>query len=131
MVSASRIDNLGYIVRTAAEGIQQEKLSYEMGFLRNIWAGIKKKYETASCPSMIHQELSVSLRAVRDLLIQDAERLVIDSREGYESIISFLDTLMPSLKASVECYDGTESIFLSKKQKGVNSTARKKKILVK
>ena len=101
MVSASRLDNLGYIVRTAAEGVQQEKLSYEMGFLRNIWAGIKKKYETASCPSMIHQELSVSLRAVRDLLIQDAERLVIDSREGYESIISFLDTLMPSLKTSV------------------------------
>ena len=42
MVSASRIDNLGYIVRTVAEGIQQEKLSYEMGFLRNIWVGIKK-----------------------------------------------------------------------------------------
>ena len=80
-------------------------------FLETYGPASKKKYETASCPSMIHQELSVSLRAVRDLLIQDAERLVIDSREGYESIISFLETLMPSLKASVECYDGNESIF--------------------
>jgi len=131
MVSASRIDNLGYIVRTVAEGIQQEKLSYEMGFLRNIWAGIKKKYETASCPSMIHQELSVSLRAVRDLLIQDAERLVIDSREGYESILSFLDTLMPSLKESVECYDGTESIFEAYNLEGDISRALKRKVWLK
>ena len=92
MVSELRIDNLGYIVRTAAEGIQQEKLSNEMSFLRNIWEGIKKKYETAACPSLIHQELSVSLRAVRDLLIQEAEKLVIDSREGYESILSFFNS---------------------------------------
>ncbi len=131
MVNASRIDNLGYIVRTVAEGIQQEKLSYEMGFLRNIWAGIKKKYATASCPSMVHQELSVSLRAVRDLLIQDAERLVVDSREGYESILSFLDTLMPSLKESVECYDGTESIFEAYNLEGDISRALKRKVWLK
>jgi ribonuclease G len=131
MVSSSRLDSLGYIVRTAAESIQQEKLSYEMGFLRNIWAGIKKKYETASCPSMVHQELSVSLRAVRDLLIQDAEKLVIDSREGYESILSFLDTLMPSLKESVECYDGTESIFEAYNLEGDISRALKRKVWLK
>ena len=131
MVNASRIDNLGYIVRTAAEGIQQEKLSYEMGFLRNIWAGIKKKYENAPCPSLIHQELSVSLRAVRDLLIQDAEKLVIDSREGYESILSFLDTLMPSLKESVECYEGTESIFEAYNLEGDISRALKRKVWLK
>jgi ribonuclease G len=131
MVSVSRIDNLGYIVRTAAEGIQQEKLSYEMGFLRNIWAGIKKKYDTASCPSLIHQELSVSLRAVRDLLIQDAEKIVVDSREGYESILSFLDTLMPSLKESVECYDGTESIFEAYNLEGDISRALKRKVWLK
>jgi len=131
MVSVSRIDNLGYIVRTAAEGIQQEKLSYEMGFLRNIWAGIKKKYETASCPSLIHQELSVSLRAVRDLLIQEAEKIVVDSQEGYESILSFLDTLMPSLKESVECYNGTESIFEAYNLEGDISRALKRKVWLK
>lgn len=131
MVDASRIDNLGYIVRTAAEGIRQEKLSYEMGFLRNIWTGIKKKYETASCPSMIHQELSVSLRAVRDLLVQDAEKLIIDSREGYESILSFLDTLMPSLKESVEYYVGTESIFEAYNLEGDISRALKRKVWLK
>jgi ribonuclease G len=131
MVSELRIDNLGYIVRTAAEGIQQEKLSNEMSFLRNIWEGIKKKYETAACPSLIHQELSVSLRAVRDLLIQEAEKLVIDSREGYESILSFLNTFMPSLKESVECYDGQESIFEAYNLEGDISRALKRKVWLK
>jgi len=131
MVSELRIDSLGYIVRTAAEGIQQEKLSYEMGFLRNIWEGIKKKYETAACPSLIHRELSVSLRAVRDLLIQDAEKLVIDSRVGYESILSFLDTFMPSLKESVECYEGMESIFEAYNLEGDISRALKRKVWLK
>jgi len=131
MVSELRLDHLGYIVRTAAEGIQQEKLSYEMGFLRNIWDGIKKKYDTASCPSLIHQELSVSLRAVRDLLIQEAEKLVIDSQQGYHSILSFLDTFMPSLKASVEYYQGNEPIFEAYNLEGDISRALKRKVWLK
>jgi ribonuclease G len=37
---------MGYIVRTAAEGVQKEKLAYEMGFLKNLWCNIQKKYQT-------------------------------------------------------------------------------------
>jgi ribonuclease G len=131
IVNSLRSDNLGYIVRTAAEGISAEKLSYEMGFLNNLWSNIKKRYERAPSPSLLHQELSVSLRAVRDLLLQEAERLIIDDKKGYESILSFLDTFMPSLKESVALYEGAEPIFDAYNLEGDIGRALKRKVWLK
>ena len=131
IVASMRTEQLGYIVRTAAEGVRQEKLAYEMGFLKNLWEGIKNKYSSMPTPSLLHKELSVSLRAVRDLLIQEAEKLVVDSRSGYESILSFLDTFMPSLKDSVELYEGREPIFDAYNLEGDISRALKRKVWLK
>jgi len=130
-VLSLRDDEFGYIVRTAAEGIQEEKLAYEMGFLKNLWRNIQKKYENASAPTLMHKELSVSLRAVRDLLIHEAEKLIIDSRQGYEMILGFLDTFMPSLKDSVELYEGPEPIFEAYNLEGDISRALKRKVWLK
>lgn len=102
---------MGYIVRTAAEGVQKEKIAHEMGFLKNLWNNIQKKYQTAATPALLHQELNLSLRAVRDLLLQEAEKLVIDSRKDYDSVLGLLDTFNPSLKDSVELFQGREPIF--------------------
>eukprot|EP01156_Anaeramoeba_ignava_P021474 Anaeramoba_ignava/c19121_g1_i1.p1 GENE.c19121_g1_i1~~c19121_g1_i1.p1 ORF type:complete len:317 (-),score=22.11 c19121_g1_i1:1265-2215(-) len=122
---------MGYIVRTAAEGVNKEKIAYEMGFLKNLWCNIQKKYQTYGTPSTLHQELNLSLRAVRDLLIQEAEKLVIDSKADYESVLGFLDTFNPSLKPSVELYDGKEPIFDAYNLEGDISRALKKKSVVK
>jgi len=123
--------SMGYIVRTAGEGVQKEKIAYEMGFLKNLWGNIQKKYQTAGTPSLLHQELNLSLRAVRDLLIQEAEKLVIDSRKDYESVLNFLDTFNPSLKESVELYDGKEPIFDAYNLEGDISRALKRKVWLK
>jgi ribonuclease G len=131
IVSSLRTEQLGYIVRTAAEGVRQEKLAYEMGFLKNLWEGIKDKYNSMSARSLLHKELSVSLRAVRDLLIQEAEKLIIDSKTGYDTILSFLDTFMPSLKDSVELYEGREPIFDAYNLEGDISRALKRKVWLK
>ena len=131
MVESLRQNDFGYIVRTAGEGAQEEKLAYEMGFLNNLWENVQKKYQAASAPSLLHKELNVSLRAVRDLLIHEAEKLIIDSRSGYESILSFLDSFMPSLKSSVELYEGTEPIFDVYNLEGDISRALKKKVWLK
>jgi ribonuclease G len=131
VVVSLRDDGFGYIVRTAAEGLREEKLAHEMGFLKNLWENLQKKYEKASAPALIHKELSVSLRAVRDLLIHEAEKLIIDSREGYDSILGFLDTFMPSLKDSVELYEGAESIFEAYNLEGDISRALKRKVWLK
>jgi len=131
IIESIREDNFGYIVRTAAEGAQKEKLEYEMGFLKNLWESIQKKYSTAPAPSLLHKEVAVSLRAVRDLLVDEAEKLIIDSRLGYESILNFLDTFKPSLKDSVELYEGLEPIFDAYNLEGDISRALKKKVWLK
>jgi len=122
---------MGYIVRTAAEGVHSEKIAYEMGFLKNLWCNIQKKYQTAATPTLLHQELNLSLRAVRDLLIQEAEKLVIDSKKDYESVLNFLDTFNPSLKDSVELYEGKEPIFDAYNLEGDISRALKRKVWLK
>jgi ribonuclease G len=127
----SQNSSMGYIVRTAAEGVQKEKIAYEMGFLKNLWCNIQKKYQTAGTPSLLHQELNLSLRAVRDLLIQEAEKLVIDSRKDYESVLVFLETFNPSLKESVELYEGKEPIFDAFNLEGDISRALKRKVWLK
>jgi ribonuclease G len=123
--------SMGYIVRTAAEGVHKEKIAYEMGFLKNLWSNIQKKYHTAAAPSLLHQELNLSLRAVRDLLLQEAEKLVIDSEKDYESVLAFLDTFNPSLKDSVELYQGKEPIFDAYNLEGDISRALKRKVWLK
>ena len=73
----------------------------------------------------------MSLRAVRDLLIQEAEKLVIDSKKDYESVLGFLDTFNPALKDSVELYEGSEPIFDAFNLEGDISRALKKKVWLK
>ncbi len=102
-----------------------------MEFLINLWENINKKYITAPTPSLLHKELSVSLRSVRDLLIHEAEKMIIDSRQVYESVLSFLDTFMPSLKNSVELYEGLEPIFDYYNLEGDISRALKNKVWLK
>ena len=131
LVQKLRTEEFGYIVRTAAEGEQEEKLAYEMGFLNNLWKNIDKKFETAPAPSLLHQEISISLRAVRDLLIQEVEKVVIDSKPTYHAILSFLDNYMPSLKEHVVLYEGSEPVFDAYNLEGDISRALKRKVWLK
>jgi ribonuclease G len=131
IVLSLRKEPYGYIVRTVSEGIYEEKLEKEMGFLNNLWESIQRRYKSAPATSLLHQELTVSLRAVRDLLTNEAEKLIIDSRSGFESILSFLDTFMPSLKDSVELYEGSEPIFDAYNLEGDISRALRRKVWLK
>lgn len=126
-----REDQSGYIVRTAAEGIEPEQLKSEMSFLSNLWENIQKKNQTAPTPSLLHQELNLSLRAVRDILTHEAESLVIDSPKRYNEVLSFLDIYMPNLKANVELYEGNEPLFDAFNLEGDIARAVKKKVWLK
>ncbi len=130
-VESLRSDSYGYIVRTAAESIAHEKLAYEMGFLNNLWQDILSKYRTVPAPALIHKELNISLRAVRDLLTHEVENLIIDSRRVYEDVLSYLDVFMPRLKESVELYEGSEPIFEAFNLEGDISRALNRKVWLK
>jgi ribonuclease G len=101
----------GFIVRTVSERAPKEKLKSEMEFLNRLWKTIQKRKETSSTPNLLHKELTITLRAVRDLFTKEIDRLVIDSREEYQAIMEFIEHFVPSLKYSVELYEGREPLF--------------------
>jgi ribonuclease G len=121
----------GFIVRTVSERAPKEKLKSEMEFLDRLWNTIQRRRESASAPSLVHKELSITLRAVRDLFTKEIDRLVIDSREEYQSVMEFIENFVPALRYSVELYEGREPLFDSYGIEMELSRALEKKIWLK
>ncbi len=106
-----RPNDFGFVARTVSEGADKNKFKSEMDFLLKLWTSIQEKMAKSSSPGLLHNDLSISLRSVRDLFTREVDRLIIDSREEYGRLIDFMETFAPGLKYSVECYDGNEPIF--------------------
>jgi len=111
IVERIRLDGMGAIVRTAAEGRTDAELKADMDYLVQHWETIRKKGEAASAPVLIHRELSLSLRAVRDMFTADMDRIVVDSKEEYVRIQDFASQFFPSLRDRIELYQGGQPIF--------------------
>lgn len=111
IVETTRTRPYGYIVRTAGEGVNRGVLEREMEFLDNLWNDIQLRYQEVSAPALLHEELTVTLRCVRDLLAHEADRVSIDSPAVYRTVSSFIEKFMPRLKNSVVQYSGEEPIF--------------------
>jgi ribonuclease G len=111
IVEGIRLDGMGAIVRTAAEGKTVADLKADMDYLVRHWDTIRKKGDAASAPVLIHRELSLSLRAVRDMFTADMDRIVVDSEEEYIRIRDFASQFFPGLRDRIECYQGAQPIF--------------------
>lgn len=101
----------GFIVRTASEGAEPGEIQNDMDFLLRLWNNIQKKKENTTAPSLIHSELTMVLRVIRDILSPQVNRIVIDSKEEYENILSFINTYMPKQKHEITLYENKEPIF--------------------
>jgi ribonuclease G len=82
-----------------------------MDFLVKLWRNIQEQAKRSPVPSLLHQDLGATLRAVRDLFTREVDRLVVDSEVEYERILNFIDTFSTHLKSSVELYRGREPVF--------------------
>jgi len=111
VVERLRQQGCGIIVRTAAEGKTEEDLKADIHYLSKVWAEIVRKKEKASVPSLIHADLDVIQKVVRDIVTDDVTRIVVDSKADHDRIVQFMSTFMPKMKSSVELYDEEEPIF--------------------
>jgi len=111
IVEEIRPEKTGFIIRTASEGVEREKIKSEMDFMLKLWANILERMNRSSKPELLYMDLSVSLKAVRDLFTREIDRLIIDSEEEYERIVEFIDKFAPALRYSVELYNGEEPVF--------------------
>ena len=111
MIEELRPNHYGFIARTASEGVGRDRIKSEMDFLLKLWVNIQRRVQGAPVPSLIHQELDATLRAVRDLFTEEVDRLVIDYEPEYEKILKFVETFSPGLKNSIELDRGLEPVF--------------------
>ncbi|HUB05824.1 MAG TPA: Rne/Rng family ribonuclease [Myxococcales bacterium] len=111
IVNRMRPPGTGFIVRTVAENVSEEKLAADIRFLIQVWNEVGKEKDKKPAPALLHPDLDMVLRATRDLFTHDVGKLVIDDREEYERVLTFMDTQEQSLKEHVELYVGEEPIF--------------------
>ena len=111
IVEELRPEDTGFIVRTAGRGIGEGEIKGDMDFLLRLWGAIMKKRERVSSPVLVHRELDLSLRLVRDLLTREVETLLVDSDDEYRRLSGFADEFLPGISKKIELYDGDEPIF--------------------
>ena len=111
IVEAERPGEGGLIVRTACEGATRQEIHDDVRFLTKLWAKIEDTAASAAAPALIHQDLDVALRTVRDLFTAEIERLVVDAREDFSRVLEFVEAVMPRLAGRVHHYHGVTPLF--------------------
>jgi len=101
----------GLIIRTASEDSTEEDMKKDLEFLLLLWENIQGKKDRVPARGLLYSDLDLVFRSVRDLMSQDVERLIIDSREEYERIIEFVKTYFSKLLNRIELYEEAEPIF--------------------
>ena len=95
----------GYIIRTVCEGVSEEDLTSDIEFLSALWQDILKKHEKEAAPALLHTDLTLSLRIVRDLFTKKVDRLLIDSKQDFEEVKDFVRRYLPQQISRVHHYD--------------------------
>jgi ribonuclease G len=101
----------GFILRTLAEDAAEPELRADLEYLRNLWGVIQQRSLGAKPPALVHQELSLAQRVLRDMVSADTARVLVDSRENFRLLEEFAQTYMPSLHAKLEHYGGERPLF--------------------
>ncbi len=101
----------GYIVRTVSEGVKEEELRSDVEFLHVLWQDVLKKREQLPPPALLHTDLTLPFRVVRDLFTKKVDRLLIDSKPEYEAVKDFVHRFLPEQTSRIHYYDKEESLF--------------------
>jgi len=103
--------NWGVIARTAAEGADEEALHADLGFLTRLWVSVNQQTQFAKPGHLVHGDLPLSMRVLRDLLGTQVERIRIDNAEEARRVQQFAKVFVPQAAAKIEAYNGHAPIF--------------------
>ena len=101
----------GYIIRTAAEGLPEETVLADMEFVQKLWHSLQERAERVVAPAIVHEDIPLLMRALREIAAKEVERVRIDSQEGYERLAAFAAQFMPDMLPRIEPYTGDRPIF--------------------
>jgi ribonuclease G len=101
----------GLIARTASEGKSKEELGADLNFLKRIWESIQEKAKTVRAPSILHQDLGIIFRVIRDLHSHNLKKIIVDDVFVYERVGEFLKDYLPEQGCEVVYFDEKDPIF--------------------
>jgi len=111
MIEELRPDEVGFIVRTVAESAPKVDIEADMEFLMLLWDEIRGRASSAKIPSLIYEDLDITLKSVRDLFTSDVDYLIIDDEKSYDTLMNFVNTFTPKLKNKISLYRGELPLF--------------------
>ncbi|NBX76185.1 MAG: Rne/Rng family ribonuclease [Proteobacteria bacterium] len=106
-----RVKGVGFIIRTVAEGKTFRELKADADYLIRTWQQIKRDSSQKRAPALIHEDLSLTYRTVRDYFTEDVDSLVIDNPSDHDGIQDFIGQFMPQLKSRVKLFKGPSQLF--------------------
>lgn len=101
----------GVIVRTASEGASEESLRSDIEYLDRLGKEIQKNYEKKKTAGLVHAELDVELRALRDLMSEQVTTVWVDDVEVYKKVSKFVSQLMPKYRQNIILYEEKKPLF--------------------
>lgn len=101
----------GFIVRTLAESACDEDIAHDMLFQQRLWEHTSAAMKRASPASLVHEDVPLSLRTMRDLVDDNLEKIRIDSKESYEKALAFARDFVPEVVDKIEYYPGQQPLF--------------------
>ena len=101
----------GAIVRTVAEGADREALAADLRYSIRLWEVVKERCSKSSVKTLVHEDLSLPLRVLRDMVTGDVENVLVDSESDYEAMQEFATTYLPEERAEIELYKRRRPIF--------------------
>ena len=108
---AERELDCGAIVRTVAEGMDRDALESDLRYSLKLWDVVKERCSQSSAKSLVHEDLSLPLRVLRDMVTVDVERVLVDSQSDYEAMLEFSETYLPDTNPDMELYKRRRPIF--------------------
>jgi ribonuclease G len=102
---------MGLIIRTAAEGAQEAELERDIRYLTKLWASISQRAATTTAPALLHRDVSLVYRAVRDMLVSGVKSLTVDDDAQYALARSTAEMLSPELAQKVRHHEGNTPLF--------------------
>jgi len=101
----------GFIVRTAAQGADEQELRADIRFLKGLWNEIRTRAENSKPPALIYHDLNVVERVLRDQVTSDFSAIWVDSEQEYERILRFANRFQPALVRRVKLYTKQTPLF--------------------
>ncbi len=101
----------GFIVRTVAEGITEEKIRWEIEFLKRLWDEISANSSASTAPTIVYEDLHLSARVLRDYVNDNVDKVRIDNLDKYSELCHFADKFVPGVRDRMDYYAGEEPIF--------------------